>query len=388
MENTPHLYSELVALLGQPGQWRDVRHLHTLAWMVVGLIHAGCVSLTAWVPFVSGRARYAQSTQRRFARWLQNPRVEVQALYAPLIQTALAEWGKHALYLALDTSLLWNRYCIIRISVIYRGRAVPLVWEVVEHRSSSVAYEAYAALLDAVPPLLPLGVKVVFLADRGFADTALLAHLRRLRWHFRIRIKASFGVARSAHPPCKVEDFPLAPGRALFLHHVTITADHFGPVSLALARHTSNGECWYVVSDEPTSVQTFVEYGWRFDIEENFLDDKSNGFQLESSLVRDADALARLCLVLAVTTVYLVAQGTHVVATHKRRWVDPHWLRGNSYLRIGWQWVKTALARGWALFATLHLSGAPDPEPARASVAQSEPPPPVTFTTTCFYSPA
>ena len=48
MENTPRLYSELVALLGQPSQRRDVRHLYTLAWMVVGLIQAGCVSLTAW----------------------------------------------------------------------------------------------------------------------------------------------------------------------------------------------------------------------------------------------------------------------------------------------------------------------------------------------------
>jgi Transposase DDE domain len=388
MENTPRLYSELVELLGQPGQWRDVRHLHTLAWMVVGLIQAGGVSLTAWVPFVSGRARYAQSTQRRFARWLQNERVEVHPLYAPLIQSALATWGKHALYLALDTTMLWNRYCIIRLSVLYRGRAVPLVWQVLEHGSSSVAYEGYEALLEAVPSLLPLGVRVVFLADRGFADTALMAHLRRLGWHFRIRIKTTFGVSRPGHRPCKVEDFRLAPGRALFLHHVTITADHFGPISLALARQTTNGECWYVVSDEPTSVHTFVEYGWRFDIEENFLDDKSNGFQLESSLVRDADALSRLCLVLAVTTLYLVAQGTQVVATHKRRWVDPHWLRGNSYLRIGWQWVKTALARGWALFATLHLSGTPDPEPARASASQSEPPPPVTFTRTFFYSPA
>ena len=356
--------------------------------MMVGLIHSGCVSLTMWVPFVSSRARYAQSTQRRFARWLANPRVEVHALYAPLTQQALAEWGQHQLDLALDTTMLWNRYCIVRLSVISRGRALPVVWQVLEHGSSSVAYEAYVALLDAVPPLLPLGVRVVFLAARGFADTALLAHLRRLRWHFRIWIKARFGVARPGHRSCKVEAFPLAPGRALFLHHVAITTEHFGPVSLALARHPSNGECWYVVSDEPTSVQTFVEYGWRFEIEENFLDDKSNGFQLQSSLVRGPEAVARPCLVLAVTTLYLVAQGTQVVANHQRRWVDPHWWRGNSYLRIGWQWVKTALTRGWALFATLHLTGTPDPEPARASVAQPAPPRSVTFTKTVFYSPA
>jgi len=387
MEKTPQLHSELMELFGQPGQWRDVRHLQTLAWMVVGLIQSGCINLTTWVPFVHGRARYAQSTQRRFARWLGNPRVEVHELYAPLIEHALPEWGKPTLYLALDTSMVWNQYCLIRLSLVYRGRAVPVVWEVVEHGSSSVPHTAYEALLEAVPPLLPPGVKVVFLADRGFADTELLAQLGRLGWHFRLRVKANFSVQRAGHAPCKVVDFSLAPGRALFLQNVAITAEHFGPVSLALARYTSNGEYWYVVSDEPTSTQTFVEYGWRFDIEENFLDDKSNGFQLESSLVRDANALTRLCLVLALTTLYLVAQGTQVVQTNKRRWVDPHWFRGNSYLRLGWQWVKTALARGWPLFAKLHLSGTPDPDPSRASTAQARSPHPVIFTQTICYTP-
>ena len=388
MEKTPRLYSELVQVCGQPGQWCDVRHLQTLAWMVGGLIQAECVKLTAWVPFVHSRARYAQSTQRRFRRWLGNRRIEVTPLYGPLIAQALQEWGTHTLYLALDTSLLWNQYCLGRLSVVYRGRAVPVVWEVMEHRSSSVTHAAYEALLETVPALLPAGVPVVFLADRGFADTELLAQRRRLGWHFRIRIKATFSVLRPGQPVGKVEDFSLAPGRALFLHNVAITAESGGPVSLALARHSSTGEYWYIVSDEPTSVHTFTEYGRRFDIEENFLDDKSHGFQLESSLVRDAPALTRLCFVVAVATLYLVAQGTQVVAAQKRRWVDPHWLRGNSHLRIGWQWVKTALARGWELFATLHLSGTPDPEPCRASASQPTAPPAVTFTQTIYYPPS
>ena len=387
MENSPRLYSELVALCGQPGQWRDARHLQTLVWMVVGLIQAECVKLTAWVPFVHGRAQYAQSTQRRFRRWLANRRIEVAPVYGPLIQQALQEWGTHTLYLALDTSLLWNQYCLMRLSVVYRGRAVPVVWEVLKHGSSSVTHAAYEGLLEAVPPLVPAGIKVVFLADRGFADTELLAQLRRLGWHFRIRLKATFSVRRFGQPHCKVDDFALAPGRALFLHNVAITGAQVGPVSLALARHSCTGESWYIVSDEPTSVQTFAEYGRRFDIEENFLDDKSHGFHLESSLLRDADALTRLCLVLAVATLYLVAQGTQVVQTNKRRWVDPHWFRGHSYLRLGWQWVKTALARGWELFASLHLSGAPDPDPCRASASSPNPAPPVTFTQTICYAP-
>jgi hypothetical protein len=125
-------------------------------------------------------------------------------------------------------------------------------------------------------------------------------------------------------------------------------------------------------SDEPTEMETLQEYGLRFDIEENFLDDKSNGFQLESSLIRSAKALERLCFVLAMTTLYLVSVGTDVVQRGKRRLVDPHWFRGSSYLKIGWKWVSYALNRCYALIASLSLSSEPDPEPAMASIKQAQ----------------
>jgi hypothetical protein len=136
-------------------------------------------------PRMLSRATMAQSTVRRFARWLNNERIVVHQLYGPLIQQALAEWGQHVLNLALDTSMLWDCYCLVRISVIYRGRAVPLVWLVLEHGSSSVAYEVYKTLLDQAARLLPLSCRVVFLADRGFVDTDLMAHLQLLHWHWR-----------------------------------------------------------------------------------------------------------------------------------------------------------------------------------------------------------
>jgi hypothetical protein len=370
MESTPRLYHTLVQVLSQHRKWLDARHLQTLAWMMVGLMQSGTVNLDAWVPYVHSRATYAQSSVRRFRRWLNNQRIQVHHLYGPLIQQALAEWGEYVLYLALDTSLLWGKYCMVRISVIYRGRAIPIVWQVLEHGSSSVAYEVYHHLLGQAAALLPLGCRVVFLADRGFADTDLMADLRDLGWHWRIRIKEIFYVYRRGHRGCKVNAISLARGQARFWHHVHITAQQFGPVHLALARPPVGKEDWFVVSDEPTDVKTFDEYGLRFDIEENFLDDKSNGFQLESSLLRSAQALSRLCFVLAITTLYLVSQGAEVVKQGKRRWVDPHWFRGKSYLKIGWDWVKTALSKGLHLITWLHLSGEPDPEPAISSKNQ------------------
>lgn len=372
MKNPPKLYNTLVQILGQYSHWLDKRHLYTLVWMIVGLLESQNINLTSWAIFVNTKACFAQSIVRRFRRWLDNERIQVHLLYEPLIREALTDWGED-LYIALDTSMLWERYCLIRICVIYRGRAIPLVWEVIEHGSSSVNFKTYRHLLDKTQALIPVGYEVVFLADRGFADTKLMAYLREtLHWHWRIRAKSSFWVYRGGQQRCKVNRIGLERGQARLWHNVYITNARFGKVHLALAKPKIGRERWFIVSDQPTELTTFDEYGLRFDIEENFLDDKSNGFKLESSLIRSARALSRLCLVLAIATLFLVCQGVQVVNTGKRRWVDAHWFRGSSYFKIGWKWVLLAGRKGYALVSRWRLSPGDDPQPAMASRKQTK----------------
>ncbi len=122
-----------------------------------------------------------------------------------------------------------------------------------------------------------------------------------------------------------------------------------------------------MVSDELTTAQTLDEYGLRFDIEESFLDEKSGGYQIHTSELAAPEALERLNLILAIATVHLTSLGVGVVQVGKRRWVDPHWDRGLSYLNIGWRWQQQQYQRGWQAFAPFWLDPAPDPFPALAS---------------------
>src|SRR5688572_28921998 len=197
-----------------------------------------------------------------------------------------------------------------------------------------------------------------------------MAHLKKMGWHFRIRIKSTFWIYPSHLSAFQVGTVDLLSGHMRCWQAVEMTEQRFGPVHLAVAHPLGSDEYWYVVSDEPSDVKTLEEYGLRFDIEENFLDDKSNGFQLEDSWIRNALALERLCLVLAITTLYLVSLGTSVVQQGKRRLVDPHWFRGTSYLKIGWYWVMYAIIQGYELYTTVFLSSEADPEPAMASKKQ------------------
>ena len=143
-------------------------------------------------------------------------------------------------------------------------------------------------------------------------------------------------------------------------------------VHVIIGRNNVNGELWAIVSDEKTTLQTFAEYGLRFDIEENFLDDQSGGWNIQRSMIRDVCALSRLWFILAVATLYVSAQGVEVVDSGKRRWVDTHWFRGNSYFRIGWDWVKAALLNGWKLLNSVVFTGNQDPTPAMASLKQHQ----------------
>ena len=95
MESTCRLYDTLVTMLRQHEAWKDQRHLKTLAWMMVGLIHSGQIHRSSWSVYVQGRAQYAASLIRRFRRWLANERLDLPSLYNPLVQQALAEWGRH-----------------------------------------------------------------------------------------------------------------------------------------------------------------------------------------------------------------------------------------------------------------------------------------------------
>ena len=346
--------------------WNDTRNAKTLAWMVAGLIQTGSSNLPDWIPSVQTQATRAQSTERRFSRWLTNKHITAQHVYTPLITQALQEWGEYEFRLALDTSLVFETHCIIRIVVLYRGRAVPLVQTVIAHASACVSFEQLENVLNTARAILRRvkRCKVIFLADRGFADINLMQRLKDFGWSYRIRIKASFGIySPDKQLLCKVGQVALEPGQAKYYQNVRLTAQHFGLVHVALARPEGVNELWAVVSDEPTSKQTFVEYGWRFEIEECFLDDKSGAFNLEDSGLRNAESLERLLLVLGVSMLLLVSEGTQVVSSGSRRAVDAHWSRGLSYLKIGWRWVRRAVAVGTAIFERIALVGGDDPEP-------------------------
>lgn len=101
---------------------------------------------------------------------------------------AIKDWKQSPVSLALDTTLLWNEYYMIHLSVVCCGRAVPLLWKTLKHKSASVTFEEYRPLLDQAHELLVEFTDVTLLADRAFPCHDLLDWLRPSRWHWCLRL--------------------------------------------------------------------------------------------------------------------------------------------------------------------------------------------------------
>ena len=367
MTQHPPLYNQLMQYLRQHSCYSDKRHLITLSWMVIGVLLSQSLHLTEWEPYVISRATKAQSYQKRWGRFLSNPRVEVEKIYLPLVMAAISHWTKGRVYLALDTTMLWNKYCMTHVSIICGGRAIPFLWSVTEHNSATIAFEVYQPLLRKASWLLRNQNDVMLLADRGFANQALLKWLKSRSWHYSIRIPSDtliWGVLRWC--ACPVSQLRTVRGEAKMYHQVRLWEQGIEMVNLVLAYPEQVSEPWAVITDETPTLQTLWQYGLRFRVEELFLDSKSGIFGLADSRLRDVQKLNHLYLIVAVAILYSTMMGTTVQLSGLRQQVDTHYLRGLSYLKIGLRWLRGTIHKGRELLQLLPLPKQ-DPERCFAS---------------------
>lgn len=350
MASPARIHAELIGFLRQHCPARDQRHLVLLAWMVAGLSLSETVCFDRWKTRLPLGYCLAASWQRRCQRWLANSRIDVQALYGPLILWAIQYWQNpgHTLHLALDTTVLWNRFCVVVVSVVAHGRAIPLLWQTLEHPSASVSASVSIALLEKADQLLGDFRAITVLADRAFPCDELIAWFGgRSHWNYVMRLRGDTEIHGTAAPlGCKVRRLHLRRGQCRGFRGVRLWADGTQTVNLVIAHPTGLPveESWYLISNAEPSLDLVWSYAQRFCCEQLFRDQKSGVFQLESSGLREPERIDRLLLVVAIAVLAGSLQGYAVSLAGLRRQVDPHWKRGMSFLRIGLAALQMAMS--------------------------------------------
>lgn len=332
--SAPLLYRQLYRQLSQWIRPKDQRHLRGFAENIAAILQSNSGCLSHWLSYLSHRSCAARSHMERLSYFVHNPNITAEILYVPLLKQFLQAWAGMSMTLTLDTSMLWDEYCLVEVCLAWGGRSIPLSQTVLEHGSATVAFHDYVMVLEAVQCVLPDQCQITLLADRGFEHGELIRWLRRHQWAWAIRAKSDLKITLASGQTESVANLLPPCEQAHLFQDVTILEDiecHLATATLTIAE-----ESWAVITDTSPSLQTFALYGQRFGgIEPHFKDYKSAAFELPRSRLRDATALTRLLMLLAAATIIAIAVAVQVCAQGRRQSIDWHAQRGLSFLQIG-----------------------------------------------------
>ena len=167
-----------------------------------------------------------------------------------------------------------------------------------------------------------------------------------LGWHYVQRMTHNLWLYPRGKKPFKPHPLHLQPGQQRSFAHVRVTQKHAGPAHFVAYWAQGEKDPWYLLSDQPISLQTLHVYRRRFWTAPMDRDFKSYGWNLEASRLRDPKRLERLLLGIALAYVWLSQLASAVIKRGGRRLVDRTARRTLRYFRIGWNWLLWRLDHG------------------------------------------
>lgn len=177
------------------------------------------------------------------------------------------------------------------------GRATPLLWlsvwkeELAEQRN---AFED--ACLVRLSEVVPPGCRVTILADRGFGDHKLFAHLSDLGFGYVIRFRGNIHVTDASGETRPAADWVGKTGRARKLLAARVTAAHAYQVGAVVCVHASAmKEPWCLAASdgEVPTAELVNHYAKRWTIEPTFRDTKDLRFGMGLSATRIGEPTRR-----------------------------------------------------------------------------------------------
>jgi Transposase DDE domain len=229
-------------------------------------------------------------------RLLSNRGVVVWEMFAPWVKEVVGP--REEIVVAMDwTDFDADDQTTLALNLVNRhGRATPLLWLTVakdelKHRRNDCEDLCLSRLAEVVPK----GVAVTILADRGFGDTKLFAFLEELGFAYVIRFRGNIHVTAADGETRDAADWVGKGGRARKLRDAEVTAGRHRVGAVVCVHANNMKEPWCLAaSDGEASARKIMDYyAKRWTIEPNFRDTKDLRFGMGMSALRIADPQRR-----------------------------------------------------------------------------------------------
>ena len=292
------------------------KRVTSLCNATLGVLHSASLAVCAiGQGLAAARSLKLKHAVKQVDRLLSNPAIEVDDILVRWVPYIIG--ARTAIVVALDwTDFDADNQATIMLALISdHGRSTPLVWLTVDkdtlkdHRS---LYEH--RVLVRLAELLPAGVKVCVVADRGFGDQKLYQMLtEELYFDYVIRFRGNIAVTATTGETRTAAAWVRAGGGARVLRGALVTADRYPVGTVVCVQDKAMKQAWCLAasSTDATARQLTGYYGRRWGIECGLRDTKDLrfGMGLGTMHVKSPERRDRLWLINAFAVVLLTLLG-------------------------------------------------------------------------------
>ncbi len=273
-------------------------------------------------------------------RLLSNPKLMREEIARCWVRFVVAE--RKALFVNFD----WTEFEASDQSMIVlgtqteHGRSTPLVWKTVTRSELKDQRNAHEdELLGLLTEVLPAGVRVTVVADRGFSDVKLYRFLKELGFEYIIRFRSVVYVESADGERRKAKDWLGASGRMRVLRGARVTAEGQPVPMVVCVQQKQRKEPWLLASSRSDLTGTAIThlYGKRFTVEETFRDVKNPrlGLGLKQTVMERNDRRDALFLLAVLAHTLLTLLGKAGEELGLDRWLGATRPRQYSHFRQG-----------------------------------------------------
>lgn len=280
--------------------------LQILVWLLQVHKQVGIERLAAYLPIPI----LYQSRRKKIQRFLVEPCLSLVLFWFPLIKLIVEREFKprSRLTLVLDRTQ-WQDKNVFIISVVWRKRAFPIYWILLEKKGSSNVKEQIAL----IRPVLKLfsHYELLILGDREFHGVEFSHWLKKRNRtaknliYFAFRERKDVYIRRSKKNEKRFQDLKLTPGVKTFEKNLYVTQKkgfgRFNVLAYQKRKYRNNieEEPWFIITNLDDSSEVIKYYKMRGGIEAMFRDYKSGGYNLEGSKA-NTHRLTNLILLIAI----------------------------------------------------------------------------------------
>lgn len=283
---------------GLLGADTHAKRVQSLANAALGVVRTASLAVHAIGQGLAlARGLIPKHAVKQVDRLLSNDGIDLDAI--------LPHWVRHVvgartdIKVAMDwTDFDHDKQTTIMLSLLTdHGRATPLVWLTVntatlKNHRNEYEYRVLVRLAD----MLPDGIKVCIVADRGFGDQKLYQVLtEELAFDYVIRFRGNIKVTAADGEERTALGWVGPGGRAAVLRGARVTADRYQVGTVVCVRDKDMKGAWCLATSYKDATAGFLKglYGKRWGIECGFRDTKDIRFGMGMGSIRVSTPVRR-----------------------------------------------------------------------------------------------